>query len=223
MARLLCVDDDAELQQLLSLTLQQAGHEVHYAFTGEEGYQRAVALNPDILLLDLQLPKMSGVEVVRRLRGHPAARDMPVVVMTAHAKEYAEDELRLLEIADYLRKPLQLSELMRLVRRILAGRKDRTKPAFSLRKGRVRLDPKFSTVWVDDKLAATLGPKRFQLMLELLQSPGDVARPRLVERLWGEKGDENTLEKTVQRLRESLGSEGERVRTTRKGYELFGG
>lgn len=222
MARILCVDDDAELHQLLSLALRQAGHEVHYAFTGEEGYERAVALNPDLLLLDLKLPKLSGVEVVRRLRSHPAARDMPVVVMTAHSRDFAEDELRLLEIAEYLRKPLQLTEVVHLVRRILAGRKDRTKPAFTMRKGRVRLDPKFSTVWVDDKLVATLGPKRFQLMLELLQSPGEAQRSRLVDRLWGTKGDENTLEKTVQRLRESLGAEGERVRTTRKGYELNG-
>lgn len=217
MARLLCIDNEPLLQQQLSLALQQAGYETHYAFTGPEGYQRAIALNPDLVIVDMDLPGMTGPELIEQLRRHPAARDMPIVAFSLRGQEALDDDN-----VHPLRKPVAVPEVLRLVRRVLLGRRDRTRPRLALRKGRVRVDPKFSSVWIDDRLVATLGPKRFQLLLELLQSPGEVERPRLVSRLWGKDGDENTLEKTVQRLREDLGADGQRVRTTRKGYELIG-
>lgn len=224
MARILSVEDDPELQHLLALTLQAEGHEMHYAFNGPEGYQKALALNPDLILLDLMLPGCNGAEVLRRLRGHPGAKDLPVLAMTAFRERAGElaRELSDLGVLGFVLKPVEVGELVGAVRRALEVRAERTAPDLRLRKGAVRLDPKFRTVWVDGKLAATVGRRRFEVLLELVSAGGAVPRERLLRRVWGAGADINVLEKTVQRLREDLGAEAGRLRTTPGGYELRG-
>lgn len=224
MARLLSVEDDPELQHLLALTMQAEGHEVHYAFNGREGYEKALALNPDLILLDLMLPEWNGVELLRRLRAHPEAKDLPVLAMTAFRERAGElaRELADLGVAGFVLKPVEVAELVGSVRRTLSARAERTAPDLRLRKGAVRLDPKFRSVWVEGKLAATVGRRRFEVLLELVSAPGAVARERLLRRVWGAGADDNVLDKTISRLREDLGGEAARLRTTQGGYELRG-
>lgn len=224
MARILSIEDDPDVQHLLGLALHQEGYEIHYAFTGPEGYEKVLSLNPDIVLLDMMLPGWNGVEVLRRVRANKAVSDVPVIVVTAYSEDpaFVEGSLKTLGIVEYIRKPLVLDDLLRLIRRVLADRKPRGSVEKGLRKGVVRLDPKLRTVWVNDRLVATLAERRFSLLKALLESRGAVGREDLLKRVWGNSTEINVLEKTIQRLREDLGTESARVQTTSDGYELIG-
>lgn len=225
MARILSIEDDPDLQHLLGLSLQGEGYEVHYAFTGKEGYEKVLSLNPDLVILDMMLPVMNGTELIAKIKEHKTARDIPIIVTTAYQDDvnFLESKIRALGVLEYLRKPVRLEEVKRLIRTILAGVEERAPLALDIRKGAVRIDPKYRTVWVKDRLVATLPPKRFELLRALLQSVGSVTRKELLRRVWGNGGsDDNVLEKTIQRVREDLGDEGQRVQTTLDGYELVG-
>ncbi|MBI4677421.1 MAG: response regulator transcription factor [Elusimicrobia bacterium] len=224
MARILSIEDDPDLQQLIALSLQNEGYEVHYAFTGKEGYEKTLLLNPDIILLDLMLPVMSGVEVLKALLANKTAKDIPVVVLTAYPTDanFVESSIRAMGAVEYLRKPVQIQALVRLIRRILSSRRTRTEPNLRLERGAVRIDPKYRSVWVGDKMTAILPGKRFELLFALLQRDAEVSWQKLAETIWGKEGAKNDVEKAVQRLREDLGPEGGRVKTTEKGYKLAG-
>lgn len=222
MTRILSVEDDADLQRILSLTLSSEGFEIHYAFTGPEGFEKAISLVPDIVLCDLMLPGYGGPELIRRLKANPATESAPIVVMTAYfdAATLVEPEIRKLGVIEYMRKPVRLGDLVRVLRRLEEQAKPGPAPATIVRKGRLRLDPVSRGVWVDDKLVATLPPTRFQALLTLVESRGSVPRARIMRRVWKREDCEASLEKTIQRLREDLGEAAGLVRTTSDGYEV---
>ncbi|MFA6316265.1 MAG: response regulator transcription factor [Elusimicrobiota bacterium] len=223
MARILSVEDDPDLQQLVSFALQNEGYEVHYAFTGKEGYEKAIQLNPDLILLDMMLPILSGVEVLKLLMKNKTAREIPVIVLTAYAQDanFVESAIRAMGAVEYLRKPVRIEELVRCIRRTLASRHARTDPNLRLEKGSVRIDPKYRSVWIDDKMIAILPSKRFELLFALVQHSGEAAWQTLARTIWGREGTKNDVEKAVQRLREDLGPEhGLLVKTTDNGYRL---
>lgn len=224
MARLLCIEDDPDLQHLLGVALHAEGFEMHYAFTGVEGYEKVMGLNPDLVILDLMLPGMNGVEILQRMHSHQATRSIPVIVTTAYSGEaaFVERNIRSLGALEYMRKPVGISDLLRSIRRLLDGRTPREAPEEGPSRGVLRLEPRARTVWISDKLAATLPPKRFELMRLLVLGEGELTRAHLIEKLWGKAGSESALEKTVQRLREDLGEDhASRVQTTAKGYRLI--
>lgn len=225
MARILSIEDDGEFQQLLGLVLGREGYEVHYAFSGQEGYEKALSLSPDLILLDMKLPMLSGPEVIERLKAQPETRETPIVVMTAHYKsiEFLEKKIKPMGIVEYLRKPIQMDELRSLVRRVLAAKPPASAPRTdAVRRGDLRLEPDTRTVWIEDKLAVILAPKRFAVLAELMRTGGPVSRETLLTKIWKGGGSVNTLEKTVERLRKDLGPEGpRRILTTEEGYELI--
>ena len=222
MARILSVEDDADLQHLLSSVLRNQGHEVHYAFTGPEGFEKAVALNPDLILLDMMLPGYNGAEVASRLKATPATRDIPIIVLTAYQGrvDFFESAAKAAGVVEYLRKPVQFDELIPLIKRILRDRRGRA-PFAVWKRGVFRMAPDTRSVWVDGRLAATLPPKRFEVLFHLLQSRAEVAWKELVFKVWGRGGSKNDLEKTIERLRKDLGADGFRLTTTRRGYQLL--
>lgn len=224
MARLLIVEDDGDLQQLLSLALTREGYEVHYAFNGQEGLDKALALQPNVVLLDIMLPVLNGREVLVRLSENTLLRDIPVIVMTAHGDkpEMLEDSLRAQGARAYLRKPFDMAEMKSLVRRVLAQYPRRASSPSLTAKGQVRLDKSFRTVWVGDKHVATLSPLRASVLEVLISAKGSVRREKLLQAVWGKNGSSASLDKTIQRLREDLGLEGARIQTTPDGYELVG-
>ncbi len=221
MARILSVEDDPDFQHLISYALRNQGFEVHYAFTGKEGLEKAVSLAPDLILLDMMLPVMNGVEVVKELKKSKATRDVPVVILTAYPAEatFFESQVKALGAVEYLRKPIQVDELVGACKRLLRGRS--TRPPFPVwKKGSVRIIAETKSVWIGSKMIANLAPKRFEVLYHLLQAGGEVAWEELVAKVWGKDGTKNDLEKTVSRLREDLGAESYRLSTTRAGYKL---
>ena len=224
MARLLIIEDDGDLQKVLSFSFNREGFETHYAFNGEEGYEKIVSLQPDLILLDLILPFLSGVELLKRVNDNAMLREIPVVVMTGHGDEpgMLESDIRAKGARGYVRKPFDIKSLIGMVRRLIADHPRRTISCLS--KGAVRLDPRLRLVWIHGRLTASLSPRRAAVLRVLLEAPGAVPRNLIMKKVWGSSLHEAALEKTIQRLREDLGSQedGHRLQTTANGYELVG-
>ncbi len=221
MARILSVEDDPDLQHLVSYALRNQGFEVHYAFTGPEGIEKTLQLNPDLILLDMMLPGLNGTEVVRRLKEQKATRDIPIVVLTSYPDDadFLESAVRALGAVEYLRKPVRLEELVGHVRRLLDGRGG--KAPFCVReRGEIRAILETRTVVIGAKTLVGLPAKRFEVLCVLLRTDEEVPWEDLVREVWGADGTKNDLEKTVSRLRQDLGPDAHRLSTTRRGYRL---
>jgi DNA-binding response OmpR family regulator len=221
MSAILSVEDDPEFQQLVSRILRNQGYEVSYAFTGPEGHEKALMLRPDLILLDMMLPGLNGVEVVKLLKSHKETRAIPIIVLTAYPFDatFFESEVKALGPIEYLRKPVRTEELVARVKFLTGGRAPAASAAVWER-GAFRLFPESKTVRIGARVAANLGPKRFEVLFHLLQSGGEVPWTELVRKVWGRDGTKNDLEKTVSRLRDDLGPEAYRLSTTRRGYRL---
>lgn len=224
MAKLLIIEDDGELQQVLSLVFNREGYELHYAFNGKEGYEKMLVLQPDLVLLDLMMPVLNGIEVIKLAATNTTLRDIPIIVMTGHSDKSTllENTIKAEGVRAYLKKPFEMQEARSLVRRMLSQYKRNPITASQIAKGAVRLDVKFRTVWVDDRIVATLSPMKASVLQMLLASKGAVKREKLLHAVWGDEGSIPALEKTIQRLREDLGAEGRRLQTTAEGYEVIG-
>ncbi len=230
MARILSIEDDETIQHLIGQVLFREGYEMHYAWNGREGYEKILALDPDLILLDLMLPMMNGIELLQKLREDKATAGIPVIIVTAYGDEanFLGHSVRALGAADYLRKPLDVNELARSVKNVLADLPRGARPPAlprtqEPRKGEVRADPRFRTVWIADRLVAALPEKEFALLRVLLESPGPVPRESLLRALGYAEDQHDALKQTVHRLRAHLGSaENVRLKTTADGYEFLG-
>jgi len=225
MPRILIIEDDGALQQLLSGVFNREGFETHYAFNGKEGYEKVLSLQPDIILLDLVLPILNGVEVIKLVTSNTLVRDIPIVVMTAHSDQadMLEHSIRAHGVREYVRKPFDIKSLIGLVRRFIARYPRAPAPAAEVAKGEVRMDVRFRTVWIGGRMVALLPPTRAAVLRMLLEAKGAVKRERIMSAVWGSAKQVSALEKTIQRLREDLGAEGgKRIQTTQDGYELLG-
>ena len=121
MAKLLIIEDDGELQQVLSATFNTEGYDLSYAFNGREGYEKMLAWQPDIVLLDLMMPVLNGVEVIKLVSTNTSLKDIPIIVMTGHSDkaDMLEHSMKVEGVRAYLRKPFELNEVRSLVRRLL--------------------------------------------------------------------------------------------------------
>jgi len=115
--RILIVDDEPNICELLSETLKGAGYETFMAYGGQEGIEMAVSLKPDLILLDVMMPAYDGWKVLERLRGVSAMRDIPVVMLTARSETESVLRSQEYKVADYFFKPVDLEELLKLLPR----------------------------------------------------------------------------------------------------------
>ncbi len=227
MTRILSVEDDPDMQRLIGTVLFGIGYEMHYSWNGQDGYEKVLMLHPDLILLDLMLPIMSGVEVLKKVRETPACAAVAVIVVSAYGGESGalERSITDLGVEGYIRKPFRADDLVGSVKGVLSQfpnahspkkEKVRRKEAF---KGAVRADPEFRTVWLNGRLVATLSPKSFEMLERLMKSSGPVSKEHLMKDLSYESVD--ALKKAVQRLREELGDlHKHRIWTVPEGYEL---
>lgn len=226
MARILIVEDDAELQQLLNHSLYRQGYEVHHAFNGKEGYDKMLSLRPDLVVLDLMLPYIPGTDLLRMMQENVMLRDIPVIVMTAYGdkSDMLERSIRAQGAREYIRKPFRPTDIISLIKRTLAQYpKEKAAAPRQYAKGVLRLDPGYRTLFVQDKLIGTLTPKEAQVLQLLLDSKGAVPRARILQEVWGADANDNILYKTIQRIREQLGpKEARRLQTHTDAYELIG-
>lgn len=119
MATVLIVDDDPFITRLIRVKVEQLGHAVETACDGEEGLGKALAVHPDLILLDLMMPRMNGLEMCRRLRAQPEGRAIPIVMLTARAQERDLEAGFAAGASDYLVKPFSPRELQARLRSLL--------------------------------------------------------------------------------------------------------
>lgn len=121
MPRILSVEDDVDLQQVVAYALAKKGWDVVYAYDGNDGLAQALKLKPDLILLDMMLPGLNGIEVIKGLKESEATREIPVVVMTAYPSDaqFLENAVRAMGAVEYLAKPVHIDALVKTVERLL--------------------------------------------------------------------------------------------------------
>ncbi|HVG32220.1 MAG TPA: response regulator transcription factor [Pyrinomonadaceae bacterium] len=225
MRPILIVEDDADIAESLRYNLERDGLEVRIAETGEKGLAAALDVKspPALVILDLMLPGMSGMELCRRLRREPATRRTPIIMLTARVSE--ADRVAGLDLGadDYIAKPFSVRELMARVRAVLR----RTDDNQSARYEDSRLQIDFADMQVTcDGESVKLTRKEFALLSMLAKSAGRVAtRQRLLDDVWGHQyyGDTRTLDVHIRRLRQKLGDCGSCLETViGVGYRFVG-
>ncbi len=223
MARILVVEDEQDLASLVEYNLRSDGHQVDVAQSGASGVSKFKATRPDLVLLDLMLPDISGTEVARLIRGADGKRT-PIIMVTARGEE--ADRVKGLEMGadDYVVKPFSVKELLLRVKNVLRRQEDApAKPAAVLKAPGIVLDTDRHEVRVDDK-PVVLTHMEFKLLRTFLERPGRVqTRETLLSDVWGIEADitTRTVDTHIKRLREKLGAQGDCIETIRGvGYKL---
>lgn len=222
--QVLIVEDEAALVTLLRYNLEREGFQVSEAGDGEEALLRAVEAPPDLVILDWMLPRLSGIEVCRRLRRVPETRDVPILILTARGEE--ADKVRGLDYGadDYVTKPFSPAELIARVRALMR----RARPGLAtetLTFADLSMDMAAHRVR-RGKRDIHLGPTEFRLLHYLLQNPGRVfSREQILDAVWGRDVyvEARTVDVHIRRLRKALNGPGEAdlIRTVRAaGYAL---
>lgn len=221
---ILIVEDEPAQVELLTYNLGTEGFQLVQASDGEEGLLMADEMQPDLILLDWMIPKISGIEVCRRLKTRSQTKHIPIIMLTARGED--TDKVRGLETGcdDYIVKPYSVVELVARVRAMLR----RVRPSGVgevLEFEDIRLDPEQYKVTRDGK-AIKIGPIEYRLLLTFMEKPGRVwSREQLLDRVWGRDAyvDLRTVDVHVGRLRKSLNSDDslDLIRTVRgAGYSL---
>ena len=225
--RILVVDDEPDITALVAYHLARAGYRVSTATTGQDALKSAREERPDVVVLDLMLPGVSGYEVLREMRQRPETRDVGVILLTARREE--ADRVRGLSLGadDYLTKPFSPQELTLRVAAIL---RRLAAPAVAggstLVEGPLTLDTSAHRVSLHGQ-EVPLTATEYKLLRTLLERRGRVqTRPQLLETVWEAQPDiqTRTVDMHVQRLRAKLGEVGDLIETIRGfGYRFRGG
>lgn len=221
---ILVVEDEDALSELLQYNLKKEGFRVSMAADGEEALMLVEERQPDVVVLDWMLPKVSGIEVCRRLRSRQESRNLPIIMLTARGEE--ADRIRGLDTGadDYVVKPFLMRELFARIRAVLR----RIRPGLAEDKvvvGDISIDRVAHRVTRLDN-EVHLGPTEFRLLDYLIQHPGRVfSREQLLDAVWGSDVyvEARTVDVHIGRLRKALNKagDGDPIRTVRSaGYAL---
>ena len=219
------IEDEKEIRDLIRYNLERAGFRVSAVADGEEGLEQVFSSRPDALVLDLMLPGRSGLELLREVRGEPATRDLPVIVLTARAAEM--DRLLGFEHGadDYLTKPFSPRELVARLHALLRrARPERDTGILSA--GALTVDSLArEATWNGRPLDLT--PREYSLLVFFARHPGRVlSRDELLRKVWGYDyvGESRTVDVHVRRLRVKLGEKNGAIETvTGAGYKFVAG
>lgn len=216
MARVLIVDDELDLVQLVEFNLRREGIDTAIALSGEDALASAARTRPDLIILDLMLPDLSGLEVCRQLRREPRTQDVPVLMLTARGEEL--DRVVGFETGadDYVSKPFSVRELVLRVRALLR-RQNQSASSETLVVGALALDLAAHRAFVDGQEIAVTALE-FRFLHYLMARPGRVqTRHQLLADVWGFSApmETRTIDTHVMRLREKLGKARHQLETVR--------
>ena len=189
--RLLVVEDDAEVQGFIRFALARREFDVRFADTGRQGCAMARDLRPNLIILDMSLPDINGVDVFKFLHTNRETHGIPILAMSAQDRAGGplESALKEMGVNNYLPKPFGENEILKHLSKLL-GRTSAGQPSCgTLARGRIRLDLDTRHVWVGERLIEHVGYKQFDLLHVMMESVKGVSRKELLSRVWG--GDEN--------------------------------
>ena len=222
--RILVVDDEPDAIELIRFNMKASGYEVLTAEDGEEALAKARKFSPDMILLDVMLPEIDGLEVCKILRRDPATASLPIIMLTAKASEI--DRVLGLEFGadDYVTKPFSPRELMLRVRNLLKRKESSKEEVERFQVRDIELDvSKYEVKIMGQPIDLT--PTEFKLLQILMERKGRVqSRDRLLQDVWGydQLIDTRTVDTHVRRLREKMGEAADYLATVRGvGYRLM--
>lgn len=214
--KILIVEDDRSITELLKYNLEEAGYDVDCAYDGRIGIERAKLKLPDIVLLDVMLPVIDGVEVCRRLRAYPETQDTTIIMLSAKSEEVDQIVGFNIGADDYVVKPFSLRVLMERIKS-LHRRKRTSGKSDVIVEGGIKIDRVKHRVSIDEK-PVDLTPSEFRLLDTMIRQPGRAFdRSELIDSALG--SDTLVLERTIdvhiRSLRTKLGKQAARIETVR--------
>jgi two-component system phosphate regulon response regulator PhoB len=216
MSKILIVEDEADIAELIALHLEREGHASVSVSNGLQALPAAIQHLPDLIVLDLMLPGIDGVQIFKRLRADTRTAGIPVIILTA--KSQMTDRIAGLELGadDYLTKPFSPRELVLRISAILRRVKKVTHVS-ELRRGRFMIDRKNMKLFLDGT-PLDLTTTEFKLLITLMENDSSVhTRADLLREVWGYSAEvaTRTLDTHIKRLREKLGPAGNHIVTIR--------
>jgi two-component system phosphate regulon response regulator PhoB len=215
--RILIIEDERALTDVLTYNLQREGYETIVAHDGQEGLRKAQTLLPDLILLDLMLPILNGLEVCRELRAGERTRTIPIVMLTAKAEETDQVVGFSLGADDYVTKPFSVKVLLERLKALQRRHEGETESAAVIEHLGVCIDRVRHRATVDDR-EMDLTPTEFRLLECLIRQPGRAfTRPQLMDAAIGDQAIvlERTIDVHIKGLRRKLGPAGDYVETVR--------
>ena len=203
MEKILIVDDDKNISELLRLYLVKEGYETIMAFDGEEALTVFTEERPDLVLLDVMMPKMDGWQVCREIR---RASSVPVIMLTAKGETFDKGVGFDLGADDYIVKPFDTKEVLMRVRAVLRRSNPKSTPVMEVRYDKLVINLTNYVMTVDNVIVDT-PPKELELIFHLASNPNHVfTRNQLLDEVWGFDyyGDSRTVDVHIKRLREKL-------------------
>ncbi len=209
------VEDDPAINEILEDNLQREGYRIHTFTDGEKALDTIMNKPPDLIILDLNLPSMSGIEVCKYVRTNDVTGDIPIIMLTARSEEI--DKIIGFEVGadDYVTKPFSPREL---VARVKVQLKHSRKSTFhEIRQGNLRVNFSTHEVFLKNE-PVNLTPIQFKLLKHLIEAQGKaVSRQTLLDRIWGENyfGDPRTVDVHITRLRDKIDKDGKLILTVK--------
>jgi len=206
--KILLVDDESDILDFLSYNLKSIGYDVRVANNGEEGVKTALEFKPDLILLDMMMPEMDGIETCEKIREVDELKSVVIAFLTARGEDYSQIAGFNAGADDYILKPIKPKVLMSRVKALLKrGGLDNAGVSRSvIKEGRIEIDTKKHTVKFED-VEIVLPKKEFKLLSLLCSEPGVVhTREEIMDKIWGAEvvvGD-RTIDVHIRKLREKL-------------------
>lgn len=205
--KILVIDDEEHILELLKFNLELSGFDVYVSTDASQTQDLIKNQNPDLLLLDWMLPKISGIDILKKIRSDEATYDLPVIMLTA--KNMEDDKIQGLNVGadDYITKPFSIKELMARINTVLRRYRLSDKSQTIIEVGNIVLNTDQHKVMVDDQ-DIDLTRKEFELLKLLMENRGKVLkRDYLLEKIWGYEfyGETRTVDVHIRHLRKKLG------------------
>ena len=217
-----CIEDDASIRDIEIYTLLSTGFEAKGFENGKEAFEALKDEQPDLILLDVMMPEMDGIEFLRKVKYSSVFCDIPIIMATAKGSEY--DKVKSLDMGadDYLVKPFGMMEMVSRIKAVLRRCKPKQKDNL-LEMGDLVLNQEERTLLINEEKVA-LTYKEFELLQLFLSHPGKVyTRDVLYNEIWGSDyiGESRTVDMHIRTLRQKLGNYGEMIETVRNvGYRM---
>lgn len=206
--KILVVDDEPDILEFITYNLKREGYEVYVAANGQEGIERAKEINPDLIVLDVMMPVLDGIETCRQLREMPEFKSTFIVFLTARSEEYSEIAGFNVGADDYIAKPIKPRVLLSRINALLR-RKDQSASPSKIQLHDLVIDKDSFTVTKGGN-RVQMAKKEFELLFLLASKPGKVfTRENILEKVWGDDVlvVDRTIDVHIRKIREKLGDE----------------